>query len=97
MLLLIELAPLHKLGGVQAESQQLNNFVDVEWGLLFTIRIVSDTGMLINRADTSYDTNFCPGGTSRSLILFAKSPLFLMRYGVLLALGSWPVSWLHCR
>ena len=40
--------------------------------------MASGTGMLVNSAETSYNISFCPGGTSRFLILSTKSPLFLM-------------------
>ena len=41
--------------------------------------MASGTGMLVNGAETtSYDTSFCPGGTSRFLILSTEYSLFLM-------------------
>ena len=40
--------------------------------------MASGTGMMVNSAETSYDTSFCPGGTSRFMILSTQSPLFLM-------------------
>ena len=49
--------------------------------------MASGTGMLVNSAKTSYDISFCPGGTSRFLILSTKSQLFLMWRSDLLTRG----------
>ena len=46
--------------------------------LIRTALMSSGTGMLVNSAETSYDISFCPGGTSKLLILSTQYPLFLM-------------------
>ena len=40
--------------------------------------MASGSEMLVNSAETTYAISFCPGGTSRSLTLSTKSPLFWM-------------------
>ena len=79
-----------EIGGVQAEISSSRILSRDRGGgvrswsfgsssnLIRTALMASGTGMLVNSAETSYDISFCPGGTSRFLILSTKSPLFLM-------------------
>ena len=50
--------------------------------------MASGSGMLANSAETSCCIGFCPGGTSRSLALFTKSPLFWMWCSDLPTMGA---------
>ena len=46
--------------------------------LALTTGMASLIGMLVNSEETSYETSFCPGGTSSSAILLTKSSLLTM-------------------